>query len=147
MSADPLVAAAAVAAGVAASLQAAANASLAARTGLGAALVVNGAVVFAATLAFWFGAGSRGPVVAAGAPWTAYLGGLFGFSVVACACFAFPRLGGGAAVALMVLGQGAAALAIDQLGLFGSERHPATAARLAGLALLCAGVFLLRKGT
>jgi len=131
-------------AGVAGSVQAAANAGLSARIGLGAALVVNTTIVLAGTLVFYFVRGPRGPFFAAGTPWSLYVGGLCGFVIILSLAFVFPRIGGAVAIALVVLGQGAAALAIDHFGLLGMPVEPATLTRVAGLALVGGGVALLR---
>lgn len=134
----------AAAAGVAASVQAAANAGLSARIGLGAALVVNTVVVLAGTIVFYLVRGPRGPFFVEGTPWALYVGGLCGFVIILSLAFVFPRLGGAVAIALVVLGQGAAALAIDHFGLLGMPVEPVTAMRVAGLALVGGGVALLR---
>lgn len=140
-----LFALAAVGAGVATAMQAAANGGLAARTGLGAALVLNTCIVLAGTLAFFVASGSRGTFFPAGTPWFYYVGGFCGFAVILAAAFVLPRIGAGAAVALMVLGQGIAALAIDHFGMMGVSREPVSLTRLGGFALLVAGVALLRR--
>ena len=45
---------------------------------------------------------------------------------------------------MMVLGQGVAALAIDHFGLMGMPRDPVTATRLIGVALVAAGIVVIR---
>jgi transporter family-2 protein len=140
-----LFALAAVVAGVATSFQAAANAGLAARVGLGPALVLNTTIVLIGALGFFVASGSRATFFPAGTPWSLYIGGLCGFAVILAAAFVFPRIGAGRAVALMVLGQGVAALAIDHFGLMGLGREPLSLSRIGGLVLLVAGVALLRR--
>jgi transporter family-2 protein len=134
----------AVVAGVAASLQAAINAGLARSIGLGPALVVNTVVVLAGALGLWVAFGARGSFFPPGTSWTLYLGGLGGFVIIATLAFVFPKIGGAYAVALMVAGQCAAALAIDHFGVFGMPRDPLTLQRVAGVALACAGALLMR---
>ena len=80
----------------------------------------------------------------AGTAWTLYLGGLFGFIIIAAAAFVFPKLGAAWAVALMVFGQTVAALVIDHLGLLGMEKSPMTPQRLIGVALVACGVAVCR---
>jgi transporter family-2 protein len=134
----------AIAAGMAAALQAAINAGLARATGLGPALVVNTVVVLIGTLALWAALGARGTFFPSGTPWTLYLGGLCGFVIIATLAFVFPKIGGAYAVALMVGGQCAAALAIDHFGLVGMPRDPVTLQRVAGVVLAGAGALLMR---
>ena len=132
------------AAGAAAAVQSAANGGLAQRIGLGGALVINTSIVLAGSVALWLATGARTALFQTGTPAVFYLGGVFGFVIIAGMASSLPRLGAGAAVSLMVLGMGLAALAIDHFALFGAERQPATLARLAGVALLAVGVALLR---
>lgn len=74
-----------------------------------------------------------------------YVGGFCGLFVIASLTFAFPRVGAGVALALMVLGQGAMALAIDHYGLWGMRVTPASASRLLGVACLVGGMVLMRR--
>ncbi|HJQ97670.1 MAG TPA: DMT family transporter [Candidatus Polarisedimenticolaceae bacterium] len=134
----------AIAAGVAAAFQAAANAGLSSRIGIGAALVVNTSIVLLATLTFYFARGPHGSFFPADVPWTLYLGGLCGFVIILSLTVVFPRIGAAVAIALVVLGQGAAALAIDHFGLLGMPNEPVTLARVAGLVLVGGGVALIR---
>jgi transporter family-2 protein len=134
----------AVVAGVAAALQGAANAGLSSRIGLGAALVVNTSIVLLGALVFHVAEGPHGRFFPSGAPWSLYVGGVCGFVVVLSLAFVFPRIGAAFAIALVVLGQGAAALAIDHFGLFGMPTEPVTLARVAGLLLVGGGVALVR---
>jgi transporter family-2 protein len=134
------------AAGAATACQAAANAALAARAGLGAALFLNTLIVLAGTIAMLFATGGVRTLPAlAGAPPHHYVAGLCGFVIIACITFVVPRLGTATALALMVLGQGALGLVIDHFGLWGIPRVAVTGPRLLGVALLVAGVVLLRR--
>src|SRR4029453_4648298 len=123
-------AALAVAAGVAAALQAATNAGLARAAGLGPALIVNTLIVLISSLGLGAGGGGRTPFFPAGASWTLYLGGLFGFVIVASLAFVFPKIGAAYAVALMVGGQCIAALIVDHFGLMGMPHDPLTIQRM-----------------
>jgi len=71
-----------------------------------------------------------------------WLGGLFGAVFVAIATLAIPRLGASSLVALVVLGQMAASMALDNFGVL-QQPQPATLARLMGAALIVAGVVLV----
>jgi bacterial/archaeal transporter family-2 protein len=139
-----LLAALAVLAGVAGSVQASANAGLSEKVGLGAALVVNTTIVLAGTLIFFFARGAHASFFPAGTPWTLYIGGLCGFVIIFSLAFVFPKIGGAWAIALVVLGQSAAALVIDHYGLLGMPRDPVTLVRIGGIALVAGGVALSR---
>jgi transporter family-2 protein len=134
----------AIAAGVAAAMQAATNAGLARSAGLGPALVVNTVVVLLGAMALWAAMGARTTFFPAGAPWTLYLGGLFGFVIIAGLAFVFPKIGAAYAVALMIGGQCVAALAVDHFGLLGMPRDPLTLQRVIGVALVAAGAIVVR---
>jgi transporter family-2 protein len=131
-------------AGVAGTFQAAANAGLASRIGLGAALVVNTSIVLAGTLVFYLARGGHESFFAPDAPWSLYVGGVCGFAILLSLAFVFPKIGATFAIALVVLGQGAAALAIDHFGLMGMPEEPITLGRVAGLLLVGGGVALIR---
>ena len=137
-------AALAVSAGVAAAVQAGINAGLARATGLGPAVVINTLVVLAGAVAFWAAMGARTTFFPAGAPWTLYLGGLFGFVIIASLAFVFPKIGAAYAVVLMIGGQCIAALTIDHFGLMGMPRDPLTMQRVIGVALVAAGALVVR---
>jgi transporter family-2 protein len=137
-------AALAVAAGVAAALQAATNAGLARSAGLGPALVVNTVIVLVGAIGLWAITGTKITFFPAGASWTLYLGGLFGFVIIASLAFVFPRIGAAYAVVLMVAGQCVVALVIDHFGLMGMPREPLTAQRLIGVTLVAVGALIVR---
>jgi transporter family-2 protein len=141
---DLVYAALAVAAGAAATAQAATNAGLARATGLGPAVVINTIVVLLASMALWAATGAPMTFLPAGTPWTLYLGGLFGFTIVASLTVVFPKIGAAYAIALMVGGQCLAALVVDHYGLIGMPREPMTLQRLVGAALVAAGVAVFR---
>lgn len=134
----------AVVAGVAATFQASANAGLSQRIGLGAALVVNTTIVLTGTLVLFVARGPHTHLFPAGTPWTLYIGGACGFVIILALAFVFPRIGAAWAIALVVLGQCAAALAIDHYGLLGMPKDPVTMGRAAGLAFVALGVALVR---
>jgi transporter family-2 protein len=134
----------AAAAGAATAFQAAANAGLSSRIGLGAALVVNTVIVLIASLIFYLARGQFGSIFPSGTPWILYLGGVCGFLIILSLAFVFPRVGAAVAIALVVLGQGIGALAIDHYGLLGMPREPLTLFRVAGLLLVGGGIVLIR---
>jgi transporter family-2 protein len=137
-------AALAIAAGLAAAMQAATNAGLAKSTGLGPALVINTVIVLISAIGLWAAMGAKTTFFPVGAPWTLYLGGLFGFVIIASLAFVFPKIGAAYAVALMVGGQCVAALMVDHFGLMGMPRDPVTLQRVIGVALVAAGAVVMR---
>lgn len=82
-----------------------------------------------------------GSAVARSAPYWGAAGAL-GMGVLIGLAFALPRLGIAAGLGGVILGQMLAAVVIDTAG-WGATRIPLSGARLAGLALLAAGIFLL----
>lgn len=80
-----------------------------------------------------------------GASWWMWTGGALGALYIVLAIFLVPRLGAAAFVALLVAGQMLVSLVYDHVGAFGLEKHAASPARLAGAALLIAGVLLIRR--
>ena len=77
--------------------------------------------------------------------WSSWTGGLFGAIFIGTAILMVPRLGAATVLALIVVGQMLGSLALDHFGLLGVPQHPASLARLAGAALLLAGVILIRS--
>jgi transporter family-2 protein len=144
MSMQLLFAALAIGAGAAAAIQSAANAGLKSHIGLGSALLVNTTVVLIATIVLWLSTGANTTFFPKAAPWTLYIGGLYGFATIAALALAFPQLGAAWAIAMMVLGQGVAALVIDHFGLMGMPRDPITATRLLGVGLVALGIVVIR---
>jgi len=137
-------AALAIAAGVATALQAATNAGLSKSAGLGPVLVVNTVVVLIGALGLWAALGAKPTFFPESAPWTFYLGGLYGFVIIASLAFVFPKIGAAYAIALMVGGQCVAALLVDHFGLVGMPRDPVTTQRVIGVALVAAGAVVMR---
>lgn len=80
---------------------------------------------------------------ATGVPWHYLAGGLLGAVYVTTVLITVGTLGAGPVVAATIAGQLTISLVVDQLGLLGVARDPVTAAKLAGVALLAAGVFLI----
>ena len=139
-----LFAALAIAAGVATALQAATNAGLSKSAGLGPALVVNTVVVLIGAIGLWAALGAKPTFFPESVSWTFYLGGLYGFVIIASLAFVFPKIGAAYAIALMVAGQCVAALLVDHFGLVGMPRDPVTIQRVIGVALVAAGAVVMR---
>jgi transporter family-2 protein len=74
------------------------------------------------------------------------VGGVLGALFVSTAAWATPKIGAGAFFATLIAAQLAAALVIDHFGLVGLEARPATLIRVAGVALLIGGAWMVVKG-
>jgi transporter family-2 protein len=116
----------------------------------------SGSPVVAAFISFVVGTLALGAVVAATSgrlfdpglkqvPAYAWLGGFYGAFFVAVAAFGAPRVGIGVLLTAAVAGQLAAAVLLDHFGLLGLDRHPVSATRAAGLALVLIGAVLVRR--
>jgi bacterial/archaeal transporter family-2 protein len=78
------------------------------------------------------------------APWWVWVGGGLGAFYVAGSIVSAPKLGAATLIALVVAGQALASLLVDHFGWVGFESQPVNAGRLLGMALLVAGVVLVR---
>jgi bacterial/archaeal transporter family-2 protein len=77
--------------------------------------------------------------------WWQWSGGFFGAVFIALAIVVLPQLGAATFVALLVAGQMLASLAFDHFGILGLTERPIDLPKLAGIALLIAGVVLIRR--
>lgn len=78
-------------------------------------------------------------------PWYAWVGGLYGAVFVVAAAWGVPRLGVATTITLMVAGQLMLSLVLDHFGVMGVPRQPMNLTRAAGVALVVAGVLLVRR--
>lgn len=78
-------------------------------------------------------------------PWWAPLGGIVGAVAVFAGLLLIQKLGAGPVNGVTITANLIASLAIDQFGLFGMQQHSLNPWRLAGAALLIAGVTLIAK--
>lgn len=81
-----------------------------------------------------------------GLSWWHWTGGLLGVFFVASAAFAGPRIGALLFMSLVLAGQLSAALLLDHFGWAGFPQSSVTAGKVAGLALIVVGVWLIRRG-
>jgi transporter family-2 protein len=137
----------AVAAGAGVAVQAAVNARL---------RVALGAPVWAAVAQFAVGLAVLALVALAGryalptgahlarAPWWTWIGGVFGATFILMSVIVTPRVGAAVMLAGVIVGQLAAAVAIDHYGWFGADVIPISWPRVTGVLLLAGGVLLLR---
>ena len=102
-----------------------------------------GALVLLAA-AFVFARGWPGTERLADAPWWVWLGGFLGAFYVLGSVVTAPKLGAAALFAFILAGQAVASLAVDHFGWVGFDENPVTPGRLAGVALVAAGVVLVR---
>jgi transporter family-2 protein len=79
-------------------------------------------------------------------PGWAFLGGVCGAVYVASTVILVPEFGTAVTTALIVSGQNVVSLALDHFGWVRLPRRPATARRVAGVALLLVGVVLIELG-
>ena len=71
-------------------------------------------------------------------------GGLFSATFIVVSTYLAPRLGVAVTLATILVGQLSAALVVDHYGLFGGPVVRVSLARVAGVALLLAGITLMR---
>jgi transporter family-2 protein len=79
-----------------------------------------------------------------GLPWWGWLGGLVGATYVTSVFLLIPEIGVAPTIALTVAGQQLASLAVDRYGLLRLPARRISVVRLAGVALLLAGVGLIQ---
>jgi bacterial/archaeal transporter family-2 protein len=138
----------AVAAGVSVVIQQALNANLkfalnsAAWSGFASYLL---GTIFMALLAVAL----RDPIPSAGLmlriPWWAWSGGLFGAIFIALSIYLVPQIGAATFIALLIAGQMLASIVFDHFGVLGLPERPVDLSRVIGVALLIAGVVLIRR--
>ena len=125
-------------------LQAPINAGLAKQTErLPAALVsfIVGTLLLAAIVLV---AGQIGGVSGAGeVRWYYLLGGVLGAAYVFTVLVTVTSIGAGGVAAATITGQLTASVILDRLGVLGLEEVPLSPERIAGVALLLAGTFLI----
>ena len=110
--------------------------------------VANMVVGLMATLAITLLASREYPTMAMvkAAPGYAWLaGGVLGAVYLTGNILLAPKLGAAALIGLVVTGQIIFSVLVDKFGWFGFEQHDANLPRLAGCALLIAGVALISK--
>jgi transporter family-2 protein len=117
----------------------------------------SGSPVIAAFISFLVGTIALGAAVAASSgrlfapelravPWYAWLGGLYGAFFVAVAAFGAPRIGVGPLLTAAIAGQLVGAVVLDHFGLLGLARQPVSMEKIAGVALVLLGAWLVRRG-
>jgi transporter family-2 protein len=77
-------------------------------------------------------------------PWWAWCGGVLGGVFILLVILLLPSLGATTLLALVVAGQLSAAVIMDHFGAFGLSQHSVSISRLLGVALVIAGVALIK---
>ncbi|HVS29110.1 MAG TPA: DMT family transporter [Solirubrobacteraceae bacterium] len=125
-------------------LQAPINSLLGRSVGTTAAAVVSFAVGTVALVGIALLSGGFGQISEVRhVPWHYLLGGLLGAAYVTCVLVTVRSLGAGGVTAATIAGQLTLAVVVDQFGWLGVAKHPMTLVRVAGIALLAAGTFLI----
>ena len=133
-------------AGVGIPVLAALNAGLGSRIGSpAAAATVLFVVAFSVSLLVAMLVGRQGFAQIPAAPKHLLLAGFLVAFYILSITFIAPHFGVGNAVFFVLVGQLFSAAAIDHFGLFGAQVAPLGAARAAGIALMCAGVWLTQQ--
>ena len=129
-------------------LQAPINSMLGRAVGTWQAALVSFAVgTVALALIAAFATGGLGRIgEVRGLSWIYLTGGLLGAAYVTSVLVTVRSIGVGGVVAATIAGQLAVSVAVDQLGILGVARQPITAAKVAGIALLGAGTYLVVRG-
>ena len=125
-------------------LQPAINAGLGRATGNIAAAFVSFAIGTAVLAAIVVIAGQASGLSGAfDVRWYYLLGGVLGAAYVFTALVTVSSIGAGGVAAATITGQLTLSVIIDRLGILGLEEQPITVERVAGVALLLAGTFLI----
>ncbi|SDI13419.1 transporter family-2 protein [Pseudomonas delhiensis] len=78
--------------------------------------------------------------------WWHWCGGFLGMFFIFIAAFAAPRVGALLFMVLVLAGQLGMAMSLDHFGWAGFKENPVSAMKLAGLAAIGVGIWLIRKG-
>jgi len=77
-------------------------------------------------------------------PWWVWIGGSLGAFFVTATIILVPKLGATTMVTLVLAGQMFASLLLDHFGGLGYPVHPISLGRIAGVLLVCSGVWLIK---
>jgi transporter family-2 protein len=77
-------------------------------------------------------------------PWWVWIGGALGAFFVTTTIMLVPRLGATTMVSTVLAGQMFASLILDHFGGLGYPLHPISLGRIAGVFLVCCGVWLIK---
>ena len=77
-------------------------------------------------------------------PWWIWIGGALGAFFVTATIILVPKLGATTMVTTVLAGQMFASLLLDHFGALGYPLHPVSLGRVAGVLLVCVGVWLIK---
>lgn len=80
-----------------------------------------------------------------GMPWWMWVGGVLGAIYVAASAYLVSKLGSAFMFSVIIFGQLAMAVLMDQFGWVGLDKHPITVPRVVGIALVVIGAILVRR--
>jgi transporter family-2 protein len=111
---------------------------------LQAALIsfVVGTILLTA-IVFIFAGGYPDGIGVGTVPWYYFIGGLLGAGYITTVIFTVGTLGAGGITAATISAQLVTSMILDAVGAFGLEKHPITWTRIAGVALLAVGTYLI----
>ena len=125
-------------------LQAPINSMLGKAAGTFAAASISFTIGTIILVAITLVSGAKADLGAAGElPWYYLTGGLLGAAYVTTVLVSVRTLGAGGVTAATIAGQLTTSVVLDKLGVLGLPEKPLTVARVVGVALLAAGVFLI----
>jgi transporter family-2 protein len=133
-------------AGILNTVQSGSNATLGKTVAPGWAVAVIGAATMLTGVAYALA--TRAPLPRSGmhlVPWWGWVGGMLGAVYVLATLLVSRQMGAGVFIGLTVTAAIVTSLAMDHWGLLGFQVHPANAWRLAGGALMIAGLALVAK--
>lgn len=85
------------------------------------------------------------PLSTSTVPWYAWFGGILGAVGVTALTFLAPRIGALAMLSLLICGQFISSMIFDHFGILGYPLRPVTLMRVAGVALLITGAYLVNR--
>ena len=81
-----------------------------------------------------------------GAPWYAWIGGVYGAVLVFASAWATPKLGAGTTLVIIVASQVTLGVVLDHFALLGLDRHAVSGLRIAGVMVVAGGAAMIAKG-
>ena len=130
-------------AGMLVAMQPPINSKLGQATGTFAAAAISFTVGTVALVVVALLVGGNNVAAIKDVPWWYFAGGFIGAVFVASSLVTVRTLGAGGVVAATIAGQLTGSVVIDQFGLLGLDKQPLTVAKVVGIVLLAAGVYLI----